>query len=186
MRTIEREELIDRSPDGQTLMLSSADGYCSIVVFDMSELGTVHATQQHNRQLAAIAQHHSHPSVASTPIPQSPAATKVSPAPSRTDREGSSVSSLNFPPQSSSTPLFNPGTGRRSSTTSSVDQVLPTPGEENDGFAFPKISVSGSESGQSTSGREGMQSEGVKRVEEGKDEWPKKKRRVMLSKVADE
>jgi chromatin assembly factor 1 subunit B len=183
-----KEELMNRSPDGQTLMLSSADGYCSIVVFDMSELGTVHATQQHNRQLAAIAQHHSHPSVASTPIPQSPAATKVSPAPSRTDREGSSVSSINFPPQSSSTPLFNPGTGsgRRSSTTSSIDQVLPTPGEENDGFAFPRISVSGSESGQSTSGREAMKAEGSKRVEEGKEEGPKKKRRVMLSKVADE
>jgi hypothetical protein len=63
--------------------------------------------------------------------------------------------------------------------------VLPTPGEENDGFAFPRISVSGSESGQSTSGREAMK-EGVKRVEEGKEEAPKKKRRVMLSKVADE
>ena len=155
-------------------MLSSADGYCSIVVFDMSELGTVHATQQHNRQLAAIAQSHSQPhqSVTSTPTPQSPAI-------SRTEREGSTASSINFPPQSSSTPLFHPG-GRRSSTTSSIEPVLPTPGEENEGFTFPRISVSGSESGQSNAGKE------TKRPDEGVEEAPKKKRRVMLSKVADE
>jgi chromatin assembly factor 1 subunit B len=193
-------ELMNRSPDGQTMMLSSADGYCSIVVFDMSELGTVHATQQHNRQLAAIAQSHSqpHPTVSSTPtpVPHSPAMStsaiqsRPSPAPSRTDREGSSVSSINFPPQSSSTPLFIPpgqggqGQGRRSSTTSSIEPVLPTPGEENDGFAFPRISVSGSESGQSASGA--GKGEGVKRDSGKADEAPKKKRRVMLSKVADE
>lgn len=28
-----------RSPDGQTLMMSSSDGYCSVVVFDYAELG---------------------------------------------------------------------------------------------------------------------------------------------------
>ncbi|WWC65230.1 uncharacterized protein I303_107846 [Kwoniella dejecticola CBS 10117] len=81
------------SPDGQTLMLSSSDGYCSIVVFDLTELGTVHPTQQHHKQLSAIAQSHSHGSSGSathmptplsyreassanatpTPTPQSPA-----------------------------------------------------------------------------------------------------------------
>jgi chromatin assembly factor 1 subunit B len=30
---------ISRSPDGQTLMMSSTDGYCSVVVFDYGELG---------------------------------------------------------------------------------------------------------------------------------------------------
>lgn len=216
----ETATLINRSPDGQTLMLSSADGYCSIVVFDMSELGAVHATQQHNRQLAAIAQSHSHShpqshphTVASTPTPHSPAisttgtfgTTRQSPALSRTDREGSTASSIttntntntNYPSQSTSIPLFCPPgsvTGRASSTTSSVDPVLPTPGEESEGFTFPKLAfASGSESGQST------QSTSVagtaKRAESDNDkdkeggggaEVPKKKRRVMLSKVADE
>lgn len=54
-----------RSPDGQCLFLSSADGYCSIVIFDLGELGTVHPTQQHHRQLQAIA--HSHNNGISTP-----------------------------------------------------------------------------------------------------------------------
>lgn len=200
-------------------MLSSADGYCSIVVFDMSELGAVHATQQHNRQLAAIAQSHSHShphshphTVASTPTPHSPAIsttgtfgnTRQSPALSRTDREGSTASSIttntntNYPSQSTSIPLFCPPgsvTGRASSTTSSVDPVLPTPGEESEGFTFPKLAfASGSESGQSTQstsvtgGGVGGGGEGGKRAESDKEggEAPKKKRRVMLSKVADE
>lgn len=60
---------------------------------------------------------------------------------------------------------------------------MPTPGEENDGFAFPRISVSGSESGQSTTG---PGRESGKRSEESREDAPKKKRRVMLSKVQDE
>lgn len=63
---------------------------------------------------------------------------------------------------------------------------MPTPGEENEGFAFPRISVSGSESGQSTADRRDVGGKEGKRVEEGREDAPKKKRRVMLSKVADE
>lgn len=46
-----------RSPDGQCLMLSSRDGYCTLVVFD--EILPAHTTQQHNLQLQSIANHHS-------------------------------------------------------------------------------------------------------------------------------
>jgi len=42
-----------RAPDGQSLMLASSDGYCSIVIFD--EFLPLHHTQQHNIQLQAIA-----------------------------------------------------------------------------------------------------------------------------------
>lgn len=35
----------DRSPDGQTLVISSQDGYCSIVAFEPGELGTPYHTQ---------------------------------------------------------------------------------------------------------------------------------------------
>ncbi|KDQ18379.1 hypothetical protein BOTBODRAFT_154299 [Botryobasidium botryosum FD-172 SS1] len=44
------------APDGQSLMLASSDGYCSIVVFD--EFLPLHHTQQHNLQLQSIAQSH--------------------------------------------------------------------------------------------------------------------------------
>lgn len=80
-QTFGEQQLTYRSPDGQTLMLCSSDGYCSIVVFDLAELGTVHPTQQHHRQLAAIAQSHSHShssamqAAMSTPTPTPPAST---------------------------------------------------------------------------------------------------------------
>ncbi|OJT03688.1 hypothetical protein TRAPUB_5716 [Trametes pubescens] len=57
------------SPDGQCLLLSSRDGYCTIVVFD--EILPVHHTQQHTLQLQSIAHHHSLPltnSTAATPL----------------------------------------------------------------------------------------------------------------------
>lgn len=58
-----------RSSDGQCLMLSSRDGYCTIVVFDET-LPTYH-TQQQMLQLQSIAHHHSLPltnSTAATPL----------------------------------------------------------------------------------------------------------------------
>ena len=59
-----------RSPDGQCLILSSRDGYCTIVVFD--EIFPAHHTQQHALQLQSIAQHHSvaltYSSTGATPV----------------------------------------------------------------------------------------------------------------------
>ena len=49
----------NRSPDGQSLILSSRDGYCTLVVFD--DILPAHHTQQHTLQLQSIAQHHSVP-----------------------------------------------------------------------------------------------------------------------------
>ena len=48
--------LVFRSPDGQCLMLSSRDGYCTIVIFDQPI--PAHHTQQFTIQLQSIA--HSH------------------------------------------------------------------------------------------------------------------------------
>ncbi|KAF8888867.1 WD40-repeat-containing domain protein [Infundibulicybe gibba] len=47
------------SPDGQCLILSSRDGYCTLVIFD--EILPAHHTQQHTLQLQSIAQYHSMP-----------------------------------------------------------------------------------------------------------------------------
>ncbi|KDQ56650.1 hypothetical protein JAAARDRAFT_689426 [Jaapia argillacea MUCL 33604] len=49
----------DESPDGQCLILSSRDGYCTIVVFD--EIIPAHHTQQQTLQLQSIAHQHSVP-----------------------------------------------------------------------------------------------------------------------------
>jgi chromatin assembly factor 1 subunit B len=185
----------NRSPDGQALMLSSSDGYCSIVVFDMAELGTVHPTQQHHRQLAAIAQSHSGPSAhyvpsaSSTPVPHSPAVSTMrqySPAPTRSEREGSVASSIALPP-SQTIPFSlhgptHPPSSASSSTEPSVQ--LPTP-DESDRESSKVFGGAKSESGSSVAGTApsvpGVDA-GTKR-EGGETEAPKKKRRIALTQV---
>ncbi|OBZ76348.1 putative WD repeat-containing protein C26H5.03 [Grifola frondosa] len=54
------------SPDGQCLMISSRDGYCTIVVFD--EVLPAHHTQQQTLQLQSIAQPHSLPVTSSSSV----------------------------------------------------------------------------------------------------------------------
>ncbi|KAJ9103190.1 hypothetical protein QFC21_002613 [Naganishia friedmannii] len=81
------------SPAGDCLVLTSSDGYCSIVVFDVAELGSLHPTQQHHRQLQAIAQSHSGHVMNAHSLPPSPAPghaipTSVNSTP-RLDKEGS-------------------------------------------------------------------------------------------------
>lgn len=210
-----------RSPDGQALMLAAGDGYCSIVVFDLAELGTVHPTQQHHRQLAAIANNHSsHPAIpaslsassvrrdsfSSTPVPHSPAISlmRQSPAPSRSEREGSTSSSIMGlgPSQSLNLPLFV----APSSTSSVSDRNIPTPGEEAEmyNWRLARGGRSGSESSASMSNLGGMGGSGELTREAlekrpssaqesregdgqgGEAEQPKKKRRVVLTQLASE
>ncbi|KAI0088366.1 WD40-repeat-containing domain protein [Irpex rosettiformis] len=72
------------SPDGQCLMLSSRDGYCTIVVFD--EIIPAYHTQQQTLQFQSIAHHHSLSlasniaTPSSTPSVQSVALPTISPA----------------------------------------------------------------------------------------------------------
>ncbi|KAI5451571.1 Chromatin assembly factor 1 subunit [Naganishia albida] len=85
------------SPAGDSLVLTSSDGYCSIIVFDAAELGTLHFTQQHHRQLQAIAQSHSSGHIsAALSLPPSPAPGHTIPASaassSKMDKDGSSSS----------------------------------------------------------------------------------------------
>ncbi|KAI0267499.1 WD40-repeat-containing domain protein [Gloeopeniophorella convolvens] len=67
------------SPDGQCLMLSSRDGYCTIVVFD--EILAAHHTQQQTLQFASIAHSHAVPLTSATPA-TTPALSTVSLPPS--------------------------------------------------------------------------------------------------------
>lgn len=187
------------------MMLSSADGYCSIVVFDFGELGTVHATQQHHRQLAAIA--HSHggvhgsSSAAATPMPLSPSVPtmRASPAPPRSERESSVASSVAFsgavaPPlfASGSTPSALPINRPPSSSASSIDVPLPTPSDDLDqlGSSFRPQSV-GPESSSGVVGL-GLGEEVTKRERStekgtvGAVPPAKKKRRVALAHLGDD
>ncbi|KAL0945830.1 hypothetical protein HGRIS_012114 [Hohenbuehelia grisea] len=53
------------SPDGQCLILSSRDGYCTLIMFD--EILAAHHTQQHALQMQSIAHQHSVPLITTTP-----------------------------------------------------------------------------------------------------------------------
>ncbi|WWC92359.1 uncharacterized protein L201_007316 [Kwoniella dendrophila CBS 6074] len=169
------------SPDGQALILSSSDGYCSIVVFDLTELGTVHPTQQHHKQLSAIAHSHSHSassgniptpishretsSANATPtpsqIPHSPAISlnRQSPAPmfsNRSERESSTSSSLALPLPPVA-PVFVPShQSTTTGSTSSFEGILPTPSDELEQFNFVRDnrapSITGSESSTNAMG----------------------------------
>lgn len=190
-------------------MLASADGYCSIVVFDMSELGTVASTQQHHRQLANIAAVHSHPLVTahshtshasvSSPAPALALGLGLrhSPAPpARSEREGSAASSiaaLPLPPaQAQAPPLFLAGSGssighRRPSSASSTDAGrLPTPidesGDGTGGKARSQVSESEGGTPAELSKRAlTSESEDERSSRAQEDGAPKKKRRVALT-----
>ncbi|KIY37293.1 chromatin assembly factor 1 subunit B [Cryptococcus gattii E566] len=204
------------SPDGQCLFLSSADGYCSIVIFDLGELGTVHPTQQHHRQLQAIAQ--SHNNGISTPLPpslthrdsihssysqsgasatgHSPAVSHVarqSPAPgaARSEREGSTASSVAGASGSVSASLLsasNAGVGAKA-PPSSASSVTVT----DQVLPTPTPSdTEGPTAGVELSVALAVNHEGdAKKREEGASEMtqaeaPKKKRRVALTHLGSE
>jgi chromatin assembly factor 1 subunit B len=54
----------NRSPDGQCLVLSSRDGYCTLITFD--EIIPAHHTQQQSLQLQSLANAHAVPIAYST------------------------------------------------------------------------------------------------------------------------
>ena len=154
-------KLTNRSPDGQTLILSSADGYCSIVVFDLSELGTISPTQQHQRQLQAIAHAHAAHAIA----PPSSVSMRSSPAPpTRSEREGSASSSVVALPTA---PILSPAPSVHSSAEFKRPS-MPTPDEEVVGLGL------GGDAGLKRAAPEEV-------TEDDADPGAKKKRRVALT-----
>jgi len=138
------------SPDGQCLILSSRDGYCTIVVFD--EILPAHHTQQHALQLQSIAQHHSVAMTYSTSTSSTVATPAVTP----------STASATLPP----TPTV---------PTKRNEPPL-TPAMSMDDFSTTSrrsvrvVSENGKGSGE---------------ADQKPDEPPKKKRRVVLTRVGD-
>lgn len=140
-----------RSPDGQCLMLSSRDGYCTIVVFDQPI--PAHHTQQFTLQLQSIAHSHhmpsshhgSNPSTSSLPAfdrersspvvtpAQTPSRRPVAlptptPTSSHFERDGSNVSDL---PGPAVTPSGPPGSGSASAPDSASERAQ-TPSENRE------------------------------------------------------
>ncbi|CDO77760.1 hypothetical protein BN946_scf184993.g23 [Trametes cinnabarina] len=144
------------SPDGQCLILSSRDGYCTIVVFD--EILPAYHTQQHTLQLQSIAHHHS------LPLTNSTAATPMStPATNATALPTLSPATPVIPAKRSAEPPLTPA--------ASVDEnllgarALPEPADSAEASNAP--------AGSATASQDEVQ------------EPPKKKRRAALTRVGD-
>ncbi|KAF8909695.1 WD40-repeat-containing domain protein [Gymnopilus junonius] len=165
------------SPDGQCLILSSRDGYCTIVVFD--DILPAYHTQQHTLQLQSIAHHHSVPiSYPSNSNHAPSSSTHVTPAATP------SLGNVNLPFISTT-----PSSGGATQST--------IPKKRNEPPLTPAASVDGSEtyfssqiSEQPTQRSESSSSSAVGQTSAAAEgnkiqEPPKKKRRVALTRVGD-
>jgi chromatin assembly factor 1 subunit B len=200
----------NRSSDGQTLLLSSRDGYCTIVIFD--EILLASHTQQHALQLQSIAHQNSVPLVSSTSATSTPATSTIglphlhthSLTPSSHARKRSERSEPPLTPAASTdgesttagsfNSYFNPGT----SASGSGNMATPTAGSSTAGamasfsasIASPKlVDISGKSDTSEGHKRQvsGMGSNVDETdVDSGNTEQPpKKKRRVALTRVGD-
>ncbi|KAJ4001963.1 WD40 repeat-like protein [Lentinula boryana] len=169
------------SPDGQTLILSSRDGYCTLIVFD--EIFPAYHTQQQALQLQSIAHQHSVPI---TQIP--PSGTLHSHAPSTHSRAGTPSATpvfgnVGLPPVSLPSPAPSQskrhGTSGHSLTSSSSQDSEPL-----NSFTFPRQPLPGEplkrDRGEVASDDANESADGGQAPER-----PKKKRRVALTRVGD-
>ncbi|KAF9460394.1 WD40-repeat-containing domain protein [Collybia nuda] len=154
------------SPDGQCLILSSRDGYCTLIIFD--EILPAHHTQQHTLQLQSIAHHHS------VPISYSSSS-------SYPHRDASALNTPVVTPLTTSVvlPFIHTPTAPTPNPKKRSEPPL-TPAASVDGGDFP-ASVSGSGSGA----RRAQSQSGGEEERDKIQEPPKKKRRVVLTRVAD-
>jgi chromatin assembly factor 1 subunit B len=152
-------DCLTRSPDGQCLMLSSRDGYCTIVIFD--EILPAHHTQQYAIQLQTIAQAHSVPLTTSStaPTPLSTPSVTTSALPSATPSL-----SLTGLPALTPTPVATPTVPAKRS------EPPPTPAASVDG----NMNAGPTEMLAATTDKKKTDAEP-----------PKKKRRVALTRVGD-
>ncbi|KAF8491822.1 WD40 repeat-like protein [Russula emetica] len=124
------------SPDGQCLMLSSRDGYCTIVVFD--EILAAHHVQQQTLQFQSIAHNHSVPLTSSSTLTPSttPALSTISLPPSLSPRISSKrplTPAKSVVPEGDSLPESGPISSARETTP-----VTPVDNEEHDRAPVPE------------------------------------------------
>lgn len=144
-------------------MLSSRDGYCTIVVFD--EILAAHHTQQHTLQIQSIANHHSVPLTysSSTPVP-TPGSTP-------------SIPVVGLPPLPPSL-LTSTSAGLKRRAESPPPLLTPASSVDNENLGV-RSSV-GADTVPTP-----QQTLTTMTGEESEKERPKKKRRAALTKVAD-
>ncbi|KAF9531090.1 WD40-repeat-containing domain protein [Crepidotus variabilis] len=153
------------SPDGQCLILSSRDGYCTLIAFD--DILPAYHTQQHTLQLQSIAHHHSLPLTVSTPSHAPSSSTQVTPA-------VTPVSTNVGLPFVSSTPTSTSGNNPKKRPEPPLTPAASVDGSEGQGSSVAASSNRVSADTQSGS------------VESTKaTEPPKKKRRVALTQLGD-
>ncbi|KIK96890.1 hypothetical protein PAXRUDRAFT_825486 [Paxillus rubicundulus Ve08.2h10] len=112
------------SPDGQTLILSSRDGYCTLVIFD--EILPAHHTQQSTLQLQSIAQHNFVPL---TYTAASSSSTHVgSSTPSNTSATLPIIATPTVPAKRSQQQGSDPQLPQLSTPKSAVEEWLPASG----------------------------------------------------------
>lgn len=143
-------------------MISSRDGYCTIVVFD--EILATHHTQQHTLQIQSIANHHSLPLTYSSSTP--------APTPGSTP----SIPAVGLPPLPP--PLLTSTTAGFKRRAESPPPLL-TPASSVDNENLGIRGVAGTDSATTS------QSQTTTTDGESEKERPKKKRRAALTKVAD-
>lgn len=152
--------MVDRSPDGQCLILASRDGYCTLVVFD--DIIPAHHTQQPTLQFQAVAHAHSLPVTTSTTA-MTPAGTP-------------SLTSISLP--SVSPALVLPPSVLTSAAPSVSPAVIPAK-RASEPLLTPASSVGGDMASASTS------TSTVTDAADTVNEPPKKKRRVALTRVGE-
>lgn len=152
-----------RSPDGQCLIVSSRDGYCTIVVFD--EILAAHHTQQHTLQIQSIANHHSVPLTYSSSTP--------APTPGSTP----SIPVAGLPPLPSPL-LTSTSVGFKRRAESPPPLLTPASSVDNENLGTQ--SSFGTDNATTS-----QQTLTPATVQESEKERPKKKRRAALTKVAD-
>ncbi|KAF5384281.1 hypothetical protein D9615_003444 [Tricholomella constricta] len=122
------------SPDGQCLIVSSRDGYCTLITFD--EILPAHHTQQHTLQLQSIAHHHSVPistSSYTTPVLHTHPYPHSHPSPSLTATLSTSMSN----PKKRSEPPLTPAASVDGGERAKDQGVGLGPEEEKDRIQEP-------------------------------------------------
>ncbi|KAF8625088.1 hypothetical protein AX15_005567 [Amanita polypyramis BW_CC] len=179
------------SPDGQCLVLSSRDGYCTLVIFD--DIIPAHHTQQHALQLQSIAHNLSVPLSLSTSHHSQQSGSSAVPMLSPLITPVSASSSMSHPPPfpvTPSVPKKRAGGETLSTLAPYADGNEPSGSGAGTASVFvastvgPQPTAEVGPSSGSGSINNGNNKEG-KDSEEKAPEPPKKKRRVQLTRVGD-
>ena len=146
-----------RSPDGQCLMLSSRDGYCTIVVFD--EILAAHHVQQQTLQFQSIAHNHA------VPLPSSSSVLTPSTTPA--------LSTISLPPS-------------LSPRLSAKRPLTPAKSVAPESDVLPESESVASSAGEATAAAAPpVDNDESDNVPVPVPEPPKKKRRVALTRIGD-